>query len=103
MLHPDPSRRPTARQLLEDPWLIKDKFKHNDDLSSGDDDNVGRETAEEAILRIQQIEMKQKNRIDIDMQLEQIQKKIDVLAKTRKQMPPAKFKGYFFSYLIYCT
>jgi len=96
MLHPDPSRRPTARQLLDDPWISKDTVIHDDPLSSGEDDAAGRETVEESHVRIAQIERKQIGQIDIDMQLAEIQKQIDILAKMRKQMSPAKFKGNFY-------
>ena len=55
MLNPDPTKRPTAAMLLKDPWLLKDKFEREDEIESEDDDAEGRETVEQAKVKISYI------------------------------------------------
>ena len=92
MLHPDPSRRPTAHMLRKDPWIMKGS--NESEILSEDEDDIGRETSAEAKIRMEKVERKQKYQKDIDHELERIQHEIDRLARNRKNMDPEVFKGF---------
>ena len=92
MLHPDPSRRPTAHMLMKDPWIMKGS--NESEILSEDEDDIGRETSAEAKIRMEKVERRQKYQKDIDHELERIQHEIDRLARNRKNMDPEVFKGF---------
>ena len=76
---------------------MKDRFFRDDNFESDDEDEEGKETYDEAVVRIYNIE-KEQNAIDhIDIELELIQKQIDSLAKQRDSMDKYAFKGLYLN------